>query len=104
MNCKKCNFYCYDDEYICPNCEAKHTNLTPLTNLAKRFFDGSDNVARPVNIGTMTLYNDIAEVHTDFSQGALENTGLSTDIAINGDDGAFFSIAEIGRASCRERV
>ncbi len=61
--------------------------------LAKRFFDGSDNVARPVNIGTMTLYNDIAEVHTDFSQGALENTGLSTDIAINGDDGAFFSIA-----------
>lgn len=22
MNCQNCGFYCYDDEYICPNCEA----------------------------------------------------------------------------------
>jgi flagellar basal-body rod protein FlgF len=61
--------------------------------LAKRFFDGSDMLTRPANIGTMTLYNDIAEVHTDFTQGAFENTGISTDMAINGDDGAFFTIA-----------
>ena len=27
-------------------------------------FDGSDNSPRPVRIGNMTLYNDIAEVHT----------------------------------------
>ncbi|NLX63992.1 MAG: flagellar hook-basal body protein [Clostridiaceae bacterium] len=61
--------------------------------LARRFFDGSDNSPRPVRIGNMTLYNDIAEVHTDFTQGTLENTGISTDVAIDGDDGAFFCIA-----------
>lgn len=61
--------------------------------LAKRFFDGSDHSSKPVRIGNMTLYNDIAEVHTDFTQGALENTGLSTDVAINGDESAFFCVA-----------
>lgn len=61
--------------------------------LAKRFFDGSDNSSKPVRVGNMTLYNDIAEVHTDFTQGALESTGLSTDVAINGDESAFFCIA-----------
>ncbi|HHW23299.1 MAG TPA: flagellar hook-basal body protein [Clostridiaceae bacterium] len=61
--------------------------------LAKRFFDGSDGSARPVRIGNMTLYNDIAEVYTDFTQGALESTGLSTDVAINGDESAFFCVA-----------
>lgn len=61
--------------------------------LAKRFFDGSDNSPIPVRIGNMTLYNDIAEVHTDFTQGALENTGISSDVAIDGDEGAFFCIA-----------
>lgn len=61
--------------------------------LAKRFFDGSNNSGRPARIGNMTLYNDIAEVHTDFTQGALESTGLSTDAAINGDEGAFFCVA-----------
>lgn len=62
--------------------------------LAKRFFD-SGNVpsGRPVNIGNMSLYNDIAEVHTDFTQGALESTGMSTDAAISGDDSAFFCVA-----------
>lgn len=61
--------------------------------LAKRFFDGSDNSPVPVRIGNMTLYNDIAEVHTDFTQGALENTGINTDVAIEGDESAFFCIA-----------
>lgn len=61
--------------------------------LAKRFFDGSDNSPIPARIGSMTLYNDIAEVHTDFTQGALENTTMSTDVAIDGDEGAFFCIA-----------
>lgn len=70
--------------------------------LVKRFFDGSDNSARPVRIGNMTLYNDIAEVHTDFTQGALENTGLSTDVAINGDEGAFFCVAVPENGEYRE--
>ena len=61
--------------------------------LARRFYDGSDHSSRPVRIGNMTLYNDIAEVHTDFTQGTLESTGISTDVAIDGDDGAFFCIA-----------
>ncbi len=61
--------------------------------LVKRFFDGSDYSSKPVRVGNMTLYNDIAEVHTDFTQGALESTGLSTDVAINGDESAFFCIA-----------
>lgn len=61
--------------------------------LVKRFFDGSDRSSRPVRIGNMTLYNDIAEVYTDFTQGTLESTGLSTDVAINGDESAFFCVA-----------
>ncbi|NLL66864.1 MAG: flagellar basal-body rod protein FlgF [Clostridiaceae bacterium] len=61
--------------------------------LMKRFFDGSDHSPAPAQIGNMTLYNDIATVHTDFTQGALENTGISTDVAIDGDEGAFFCVA-----------
>ncbi len=62
--------------------------------LAKRFFDsGNIPQGRPAPIGDMALYNDIAEVHTDYTQGTLEHTGLSTDVAINGDEGAFFCVA-----------
>ena len=62
--------------------------------MAKRFSDtGNIPPGRPVNIGNMTLYNDIAEVHTDYTQGSFENTGKSTDFAINGDDSAFFCVA-----------
>jgi flagellar basal-body rod protein FlgF len=62
--------------------------------LVKRFFDsGNIPPGRPSAIGNMTLYNDIAEVHTNYAQGALESTGVSTDLAINGDDGAFFCVA-----------
>ena len=62
--------------------------------LVKRFFDaGNVPSGRPANVGEMALYNDIAQIHTDYTQGTLENTGLSTDVAINGDDGAFFCVA-----------
>ena len=62
--------------------------------LAKRFSDtGNIPPGRPADIGNMTLYNDISEVHTDYTQGSFENTGMSTDVAINGDDGAFFCVA-----------
>lgn len=62
--------------------------------LAKRFFDaGNVPKGKPSPIGQMALFNDIAEVHTDYTQGNLENTGLNTDLAIDGDDGAFFCVA-----------
>ncbi|NLM73174.1 MAG: flagellar hook-basal body protein [Clostridiaceae bacterium] len=62
--------------------------------LASRFFDtGNIPSGRPAPIGNMALYNDIAEIHTDYTQGTLEQTGLNTDVAINGDDGAFFCVA-----------
>lgn len=62
--------------------------------LAKRFFDaGNVPTGRPAPIGQMVLFNDIAEVHTDYTQGNLENTGINTDLAIDGDDGAFFCVA-----------
>ncbi len=65
--------------------------------LVKRYFDsGNKPMGKPVTIGNMTLYNDVAEVHTDYTQGALESTGISTDVAINGDEGAFFCVAAPG--------
>jgi flagellar basal-body rod protein FlgG len=72
--------------------------------LAKRIYDYGN---RPVNsaqdIGYMALYNDIAEVYTDYTQGSLENTNLNTDFAINGDDSAFFAVAvQDGAGNYRE--
>lgn len=62
--------------------------------LAKRFFDsGNIPSGRPANIGNMTLFNDIAQIHTDYTQGNLENTQLKTDLAVSNDDGAFFCVA-----------
>ncbi|MCX7772108.1 MAG: flagellar hook-basal body protein [Clostridia bacterium] len=62
--------------------------------LAQRFFDsGNIPAGRPAPIGRLTLYNDIAKVHNDYTQGPLENTSQKTDVAISGDDGAFFSVA-----------
>ena len=65
--------------------------------LAKRIYDYQNIPSgAPANIGNMTLFNDIAMVHTDYTQGSLENTNLKTDLAINGDDTAFFSVAVQG--------
>lgn len=61
--------------------------------LVKRLFDGQPGSPGAKNIGNMTMYNDIAMVHTDFTQGTLEETGLTTDLALNGDEKAFFSVA-----------
>lgn len=62
--------------------------------LAKRIYDtGNRPTNSAQNIGNMSLYNDIAEVYTDYTQGNLENTSISTDLAISGDDGAFFAVA-----------
>jgi len=62
--------------------------------LVKRFFDpGNVPPGRPADVGEMALFNDIAQVHTDFTQGTLEHTALSTDLAISGDDSAFFCVA-----------
>lgn len=62
--------------------------------MMKRFSDtGNIFSGKPASIGNMTLYNDIAEVHTDYTQGSFESTGVSTDVAINGDDSAFFCVA-----------
>ena len=66
--------------------------------LAKRLFDdtGSSFGNRSSTIGTMSLFNDIAEVHKDFTQGTLESTEATTDVAITGDNSAFFSVAVLG--------
>lgn len=38
MNCQKCNFYCYDDEYICPNCEALLERDLPIDKIKRSLF------------------------------------------------------------------
>ena len=38
MNCKKCNFYCYDDEYICPNCESLLERELPIDEYERSLF------------------------------------------------------------------
>lgn len=38
MNCHKCNFYCYDDEYICPNCESLLEKELPIDEYEKALF------------------------------------------------------------------
>ena len=62
--------------------------------LAKRLYDYGNSQPNGVSdISYMALYNDIAEVYTDYTQGTLEDTNIKTDFAINGDDGAFFAVA-----------
>lgn len=38
MNCHKCNFYCYDDEYICPNCESLLEKQLPIDEYERSIF------------------------------------------------------------------
>lgn len=38
MNCHKCNFYCYDGEYICPNCKSLLKKELPIDEYEKNLF------------------------------------------------------------------
>lgn len=38
MNCNKCKFYCYEDEYICPNCGALQEREFPTDEYRKNLF------------------------------------------------------------------
>lgn len=38
MNCHNCNFYCYDDEYICHNCESLLDKELPIDKYEKSLF------------------------------------------------------------------
>jgi len=44
-------------------------------------------------LGVMTLFNNLGEVKTDFSQGTLVSSGNKTDLAFNADDRAFFTVS-----------
>lgn len=61
--------------------------------LAQRLYDTTLPTRATSNIGRMTMFNDVASVHTDYTQGAFEDTHINTDVSINGDDSAFFTVA-----------
>lgn len=61
--------------------------------LTKRIKDFDGTSARPRNIGTMELGNDIGEVFTYYSQGQLSQTGNELDMAIQDSSNAFFTVA-----------
>lgn len=60
--------------------------------LARRIDDQGDNPMTR-SLGSMTMFNNLAEVKTNFTQGYFEDTGMSTDLAIDADDKAFFVVA-----------
>ncbi len=53
-----------------------------------------DSISGRTNIGTMNLGHDVDEVHTDFSEGSIENTANPYDFAIVGSPSAFFVVGE----------
>jgi len=59
---------------------------------AQRLYDKND-MPTTRQIGKMTLFNNIGEVKTSFTQGILEDTGTSSNLAIDSDPHAFFTIA-----------
>lgn len=61
--------------------------------LAQRLHDRGDNPTTRA-IGSMTLFNNPGVVKTDFSQGYLGETGSATDMALDADSNAFFTIGE----------
>ena len=63
--------------------------------LARRIYDRGDNPTTR-SLGSMTMFNNLAEVKTNFTQGVFEDTGLSTDLAIDADPNAFFVVAAAG--------
>lgn len=61
--------------------------------LTKKINYEGDPTSSSTNIGSMSLGNDIGEVHTYFQQGALEQTQKTLDLAIKDGDNAFFAVA-----------
>lgn len=60
--------------------------------LAQRIYDHDDNPTTR-QLGPMTLFNNLGEVKTNFAQGYFEDTGTTTDLAIDADSTAFFTVA-----------
>ena len=61
--------------------------------LASRLYDSPEQPKNAANMGSMTLFNNPGRVFTNFTQGMLVDTSGNTDMAINADTNAFFSIA-----------
>jgi len=61
-----------------------------LTKIVK---DYDVPTGRVYDIGTMQLGSDVGQVYTYYSQGQLNRTDSSLDIAISGSDNAFFTVA-----------
>ncbi|HEX2945402.1 MAG TPA: flagellar hook-basal body protein [Clostridia bacterium] len=61
-----------------------------LTKIVK---DLDETPGRIRDIGTMQLGSDVGQVFTYYSQGQLNRTDNSQDIAISGSDNAFFTVA-----------
>ena len=85
--------------------------------LTYKLKDASVGLGTQQRIGSNTPGVKIGENYTDFSQGSFRSTDNTYDLALSGD--GFFAVehtnsagetstkytrAEIGRASCRERV
>lgn len=61
--------------------------------MTKILRDSDTASARPYNIGTMELGNDVGEVFTYYSQGQLSRTENNLDMAIRDSSNAFFTVA-----------
>ena len=60
--------------------------------LAKRINDYYVASNPSAEVGNMQLSTDIGQIHTDYSQGNLINTGNSTDLALSASDNSFFTV------------
>ncbi len=60
--------------------------------LAQRLYDRND-APTTRQLGKMTLFNNLGEVKTNYTQGNFEDTGNSTDLALDSDPQAFFTVA-----------
>jgi len=75
MNCKKCNFYCYDDEYICPNCEALLEKELPgdknerLIFIAKkvREFNNRKRVIKIIKLSNKIILRGVIPINLIFA-------------------------------------
>jgi flagellar basal-body rod protein FlgF len=60
--------------------------------MTSRMYDTKDLPSRSVSVGKMSLFNNIGQIFTNFAQGHYEQSGSPTDMAMNGDNAAFFSV------------